>query len=282
MGGMPVAMVDYPDGIERVTYLHADHLNTPRYGTNQTGEVVWQWQSDAFGNGLPNEDSDGDGVSVKVNLRFPGQYYDSESGLHYNWNRYYDPAIGRYITSDPIGLEGGLNTFAYVGGNPVGFIDPNGLQAWGYNFGGGITVNNKHYSLSVAFVADTNGTSGILVTPEIGVGTPGGSLFARFLYAAGNNTFDTISGPGGSVSGSVGKVSASISFPYSHKTYCEGSTKVDVYGSHPPVFEIGAVFGKRGKPQIALTGGKSYAYGRNTVLGDIGRSISEMLFDITY
>jgi len=130
MGDMPVAMVDYPEGIERVTYLHADHLNTPRYGTNQAGAVVWQWQSDAFGNGHPNEDVDGNGVSVQLNLRFPGQYYDAETGLHYNWNRYYDPSIGRYITSDPIGLEGGLNTYAYTEGNPIGLIDPMGLASY--------------------------------------------------------------------------------------------------------------------------------------------------------
>ena len=59
-------------------------------------------------------------------VRFPGQYYDSETQLHYNWNRYYDPRIGRYITSDPIGLRGGLNTFGYVYSNPLGLIDPTG------------------------------------------------------------------------------------------------------------------------------------------------------------
>ncbi|HGT3378250.1 TPA: RHS repeat-associated core domain-containing protein, partial [Pseudomonas aeruginosa] len=62
------------------------------------------------------------------NLRFPGQYYDAESGLHYNYFRDYDPETGRYVETDPIGLEGGINTYGYVGANPVGNIDPLGLQ----------------------------------------------------------------------------------------------------------------------------------------------------------
>jgi len=78
-----------------------------------------------------NEDVDADGIKVSMNLRFPGQYYDSESGLHYNYYRTYDPLTGRYINSDPIGLEGGLNTFVYVGGNPMSRTDSFGL-AWGY------------------------------------------------------------------------------------------------------------------------------------------------------
>jgi RHS repeat-associated protein len=76
-----------------------------------------------------NDDVDGDGERVTFNLRQPGQYYDRETGLYYNYFRYYDPETGRYVTSDPIGLAGGINTYAYVHNNPLKFIDPFGLDS---------------------------------------------------------------------------------------------------------------------------------------------------------
>jgi RHS repeat-associated protein len=74
-----------------------------------------------------DQDPDGDGQGLVYNLRFPGQYYDAETDLNYNMARDYDPATGRYLESDPIGLNGGADTFAYAKDDPVVGIDPSGL-----------------------------------------------------------------------------------------------------------------------------------------------------------
>jgi RHS repeat-associated protein len=111
-----------------VHYVYADHINTPRVITRASdNQMVWRWDNtDPFGVTQPNTNPAGLGAFT-YNPRFPGQVYDAETGLHYNYHRHYDSATGRYTTSDPIGLEGGLNTYAYVNGNPVNFIDPLGL-----------------------------------------------------------------------------------------------------------------------------------------------------------
>ena len=125
--GSPVAQIEKSGVTENLIRLHTDHLATTRLATDNTGKVVWRWDGEAFGATLPNEDPDGDGVLVALNLRFPGQYADVETGLFYNYFRYYDPKVGRYITSDPIGLDGGDNTYRYVGNDPLGNFDPFGL-----------------------------------------------------------------------------------------------------------------------------------------------------------
>jgi RHS repeat-associated protein len=88
---------------------------------------MWQWDNlDPFGVNAPNENPSGQGT-FRYALRFPGQYYDVEVGTHHNYFRDYDPAIGRYEQSDPMGILGGVNTYVYVGGNPIGALDPYGL-----------------------------------------------------------------------------------------------------------------------------------------------------------
>ncbi len=110
-----------------VNYIHTDHLGTPRIITDTNNTTIWSWHSDPFGKTAANEDPDGDGNKFTFNLRFAGQYYDAETGLHYNYFRDYDPSTGRYVQSDPIGLDGGLNTYGYVGGNPLSYTDQLGL-----------------------------------------------------------------------------------------------------------------------------------------------------------
>jgi len=98
--------------------------------TDVAGVVVWSADYTPFGIAIINEDPDGDGILVTNNFRFPGQYYDAETGLNYNYFRTYDPLVGRYTQSDPIGLRGGLNPFLYSETNPINLIDPLGLATY--------------------------------------------------------------------------------------------------------------------------------------------------------
>ncbi len=119
----PLARVDQKEGEteNKVYYYHTDQIGTPLEMTGAEGHIVWQAKYAPWGlikQLVVNE--------VEQNLRFQGQYFDVETGLHYNTFRYYDPEIGRFITQDPIGLSGGDNLYLYAP-NPYGWVDPWGL-----------------------------------------------------------------------------------------------------------------------------------------------------------
>ncbi len=149
----PLAMIA-PDA--SIYYFHNDHLGTPQKLTDSTGAIVWAADY------LPFGQADVSIATVDNNLRFAGQYYDNETGLHYNYHRYYDPSVGRYLTPDPIGLAGGVNLYSYVQNDPVIFSDPLGL--WSLSFG----FSSMGIDIAIPLYNSNNGYFG---SPSFGTST---------------------------------------------------------------------------------------------------------------
>jgi RHS repeat-associated protein len=125
LGDMPIAV--FAPGSSTPWNVFSDHLGTPVSVAPTNGPARWKWENKGpFGEYLPDENPSGAGAYA-FPLRFPGQQYDAESQLHYNYFRDYDPVTGRYLQADPIGLKGGANPYAYVRGNPLAYVDPLGL-----------------------------------------------------------------------------------------------------------------------------------------------------------
>jgi len=125
LGNIPVANLDIQGTTTTVAYVTADELGTPRAVSDATGNIVWAWPrgQNAWGEQQPISNG------YTYNLRFPGQYYDAETGLHNNVNRDYDNSIGGYTETDPTGQAGGIGLYHYAANNPLSFVDPMGLQA---------------------------------------------------------------------------------------------------------------------------------------------------------
>ncbi|NJB92548.1 RHS repeat-associated protein [Xanthomonas arboricola] len=173
---------DLPVGLlanaNKLHYIEPDHLGSPRVVVDPARNVaVWSWslKRETFGNTAPNQDPDGDGAALVLDMRFPGQRFDAASGLNQNYFRDYDAATGRYGQSDPIGLDGGIATYAYVSGNPVGLIDPLGLVKWSGTMTSGSAasgIGGGFYRLSLNSEC-VNGEQGraevVAIGPTIGV-----------------------------------------------------------------------------------------------------------------
>ena len=216
LGNEPLAALrPAANGPDIAWYLN-DALATPQRLIDAHRTLVWDADYTPYGNARLTT------ATVDNNLRFPGQYFDPETGLNYNWHRYYDPATGRHITSDPLGLNGGIDTYGYASQNPTLFIDPLGLDSArfsvgisgliggvlllpsGFIGGGtffGITTNGQ---LFVQFRSNANVGAGFFA----GVGVKGGVEKASCDFPSGVSTSDTFItqgnfGAGSSIGGSA-------------------------------------------------------------------------------
>ncbi|ALV07387.1 RHS repeat domain-containing protein [Roseateles depolymerans] len=124
LDGQPLIVLGKANSNE-VFFSYSDHLGAPRILVDRSGAEHWRWIAEPFGS-TAAEPAPSGLAAVAFPLRFPGQYFDGETGLNYNYFRDYDSTSGRYVQSDPIGSEGGINPYSYVGGNPFSYIDPTG------------------------------------------------------------------------------------------------------------------------------------------------------------
>lgn len=146
----------------------SDHLNAPQLVLDSSGNNVWSATYTPFGKATTTG-------SFELNLRADGQYADKLTGLHYNWYRYYNPDLGRYITSDPLGLQAGMNTYIYVNGNPINYTDPMGLLGIGGLYD--VTVEGGLHTIGAG--SNTSGGSGVFINKNgvnIGAYTSNGTV----------------------------------------------------------------------------------------------------------
>jgi len=206
------------NGTDTVAYYHNDQLGTPVQATDKMGNIVWSASYNVFGQAtITTPEATADKPTITSNLRLPGQYYDEETGLHYNYFRDYDSTIGRYLTSDPIGLRAGLNTYTYALSNPLSYTDPLGLAATAVAIplptgGFAFAASGDHYAGTITGTFNTGTTNFNQIQTGTYSVTPRPSLPDTFINELFNrnknagrptisntNDWNTIINPDGSI-----------------------------------------------------------------------------------
>lgn len=144
--------------LDDICFYHCDHLGTPQEITDYTGTVIWKANYLAWGECKAEKAKTNffeNSEIISNNIRFQGQYFDKETGLHYNRYRYYSPYVGRFISKDPIGLLGGHNLYAYAP-NPIYWIDPLGLAKKTDSTGAYKDVGGHHVHAKAGFKNDAD------------------------------------------------------------------------------------------------------------------------------
>ena len=216
----PKAMVDAGTG-ELYYYLN-DYLGTPQMLTDASNTIVWEATYKPFGEAMVNPKS-----PVENNFRFAGQYFDTETGLHYNYHRYYDPSLGRYLRADPIGLAGGINPYVYASNNPVNLTDPLGLLTTYYGWGATAYYGNEGNVTGSAGAILYSDKTGWFKGNYVNYGaekSPSGNIWTTFGAGAGHGPvlgFQT-----GSLSGFKGKaLNVTLDLYFVGLTYTETSSE---------------------------------------------------------
>ena len=253
-----------------IYYAATDQLGTATALIKASGQIVWKADKTAFGKTTTTAENNNAGNPVQFNLRFPGQYEDTETGLHYNWHRYYDAEIGRYTNEDPIGLSGGHNVFQYAYANGVNNFDPDGRLGLvggiiGAAIGGAANAAGAYFS----------GASGA----EIARAAASGALVGLMMGATGGAAGSIGNWIGGGALG--GGLTGGLTSLFNGGSFGEAAAAA-MWGS--AVGAVGGAFGFRGavangRGVLRKGGSVDEAIRRGDLAGEQGAALFGIGFD---
>jgi RHS repeat-associated protein len=193
MGWEPIAVIEG----SVVSFIRTDHIGRPVFATNTAGTKVWTASYTPFG-GVRTT------TGTPINARFPGQWFQSESGLHQNWMRDYDPTTGRYLQADPLGLVAGASVYGYANQSPMMSIDPRGLWTIQIGLSGSLTFFGVTVSLGIGLALDGHGNLGGYATVGGGPGYGSGGSFGVALGGSNGETICDLKGLFSNYGGNAG------------------------------------------------------------------------------